>query len=422
MLRLFRLFADQRGNVLVLAAAAMPMLVGSAAFALDTIQLALFNRQLQRAADSGAIAGARAVAQGADVPRAVRDDLEENQHPQLREPETVAVGARLGFDRTVHLALQSQVKLPFMSIFTNGPVALSAAATAALVDEGTFCVYSLHGGNQTGIDLDGTGTISFSCAIKTNSTSGEAVTVGGNSTISAPIIAAVGGLDGTRNRFGLGTRLQPYSAPEADPLASLPDPPANICQTEPQGRIVSGGDTGAHMEGTSILRTRPGSDITLAPGCYESLELLGTVRLQPGTYYVNGGDVVIGAQAHLIGADVTLVMTGAGGDAGDFRVHGGSKLELSAPQTGPYGGVLLYRDRRAARAEIQVTGNSESSLEGAIYLPSSDITFTGHAGMDVQCLQLIGQIIRFRGTADLSNQCARGNTGGFRQTVVRLVE
>ena len=52
------LFSSDRGNVLVVGAAMMPLLIGSAAIAVDTIQIGVWKRQLQRAADSSAIAGA----------------------------------------------------------------------------------------------------------------------------------------------------------------------------------------------------------------------------------------------------------------------------------------------------------------------------------------------------------------------------
>ena len=52
-----RLWNDKRGNVLIIAGAALPLLIGSAGLATDTIQWTLWKRQLQRAADSAAIAG-----------------------------------------------------------------------------------------------------------------------------------------------------------------------------------------------------------------------------------------------------------------------------------------------------------------------------------------------------------------------------
>ncbi|QNP42759.1 Tad domain-containing protein [Sphingomonas daechungensis] len=52
-----RLWRDRRGNTLAIAGAALPLVLGSAGLASDTIQWTLWKRQIQRAADSAAYAG-----------------------------------------------------------------------------------------------------------------------------------------------------------------------------------------------------------------------------------------------------------------------------------------------------------------------------------------------------------------------------
>jgi uncharacterized membrane protein len=47
-----RIGNHESGNVLAMAAGLMPLLTGSAALSIDAAQLALWKRQLQRAADS----------------------------------------------------------------------------------------------------------------------------------------------------------------------------------------------------------------------------------------------------------------------------------------------------------------------------------------------------------------------------------
>lgn len=406
-----KLLSSDKGNVLVIGAASLPLLLGSAAFALDTIQIALFNRQLQRAADSSAIAGAYAVSQGKDAEGAVHADLDENHFPDLSEAEQVAVGPSHGFPRTVSVRLTAERLLPFMSIFNDTPTVLSADATAALVDEGEFCVISLYDGYETGIDVNGTGDLTLGCGMKTNSKSDDAVTAGGNSSVTALPIAAVGGIDGESNNFVQPTTLQPYSAPQEDPLAWVPDPPPQSCGG-------GGGDALNLGLGLGPLEVQ-----TLTPGCYESLDIKGVATLLPGTYYINGGDVNIGAQAVVVGAGVTIVMTGPGGEAGDLKINAGAQLELAAPSSGDYSGVLFYRDRRAEHSEVKVSGSADLFLSGALYFPTSDIEFVGHSGMDVRCLQLVGQRLKFRGSANITNECPENSgAAAFRQTVVRLVE
>src|ERR1044072_7788253 len=52
-----RLWKDSSGNAVAIAAGAMPLLPAAAGLAADTIQWTLWKRELQRAADSAALAG-----------------------------------------------------------------------------------------------------------------------------------------------------------------------------------------------------------------------------------------------------------------------------------------------------------------------------------------------------------------------------
>ena len=46
-----KLRRDTGGNVLIITAAVMPLIIGGAGMAIDSVQLSVWKRQLQRAAD-----------------------------------------------------------------------------------------------------------------------------------------------------------------------------------------------------------------------------------------------------------------------------------------------------------------------------------------------------------------------------------
>ena len=52
---------------------------------------------------------------------------------------------------------------------------------------------------------------------------------------------------------------------------------------------------------------------------------------------------------------------------------------MSSPDSGTYKGVLFYRDRRASNIEIKINGGADSKLTGALYFPTSDITYAGNS-------------------------------------------
>lgn len=402
------LISSERGNVFVVAAAVMPLLLGSAAFAVDTIQLSVWKRQLQRAADSSAIAGAYALSLGDDEHDAIHTDLDKNAFPTLSQEEAIAVGPRLGWPRTVRVTLTATRTLPFLSIFTQRASTMVADATAALTDDGKFCMISLYDGPDTGIDVNGNSTINLGCGMKSNCTGDACVTAGGSSSVTATPIAAVGGLDGGGNNFNQPTVLQPHSAPQADPFAHLPNPAPDVNKCNANGTLT---------EDTVFPANEPNPCFTAAD--IKSNRVLNVPdSVESITIY--GGDMTF--HGNINANQITWVMTGPNGAAGDLKINAQAELVMSSPDSGIYKGVLFYRDRRGSNIEIKINGGASSHLTGALYFPSSDITFAGNSGMNVECMQMVGQKLKFRGGAEILNACpTNGGAQHFNQTVIRLV-
>src|SRR5438067_10312919 len=124
-----KLLKDRRGNVLAIACAAMPMVIGCAGLATDTIEWTLWKRQLQRAADSAAFAGAydRASATAGattNTPTAVCRDLAVNLHTWMNligtSPCTGTVGS------------YSSISYPADTTYTTKQVAVTLRVQQAL--------------------------------------------------------------------------------------------------------------------------------------------------------------------------------------------------------------------------------------------------------------------------------------------------
>ncbi|HEX8061616.1 MAG TPA: Tad domain-containing protein [Allosphingosinicella sp.] len=398
------LISSERGNVFVVAAAVMPLLLGSAAFAVDTIQLSVWKRQLQRAADSSAIAGAYAVSLDDDEHAAIHRDLDKNEFPVLTQEEEIVVGPRLGFDRTVRVTLTATRTLPFLSIFTKHPTAMVADATAAIVGDGEFCMISLYDGPDAGIDVNGNSNVNLGCGMKSNCTGTQCVTAGGSSSVTATPIAAVGGLDGKSNNFNQPTVLLPHTAAQKDPFAYLPDP------TKPPA-----GCSGTLTDTTVFTAATHQCFLSAAVKPKGVLNIPAHVE----TITIWGGDIDFKGDVN--GSEVTFVMSGDNGKAGDLIINSQANLKISAPASGTYKGVLFYRDRRASNIEIKINGGSSSQLTGALYFPTSDISYAGGSSSVTNCLQMVGQKLKFRGGAKIDNNCSGTGASAIEQTVVRLV-
>jgi hypothetical protein len=99
-------------------------------------------------------------------------------------------------------------------------------------------------------------------------------------------------------------------------------------------------------------------------------------------------------------------------------------MNLTAPDTGTYAGILFYQDRRAgSNNNITINGNSSSTFQGAFYFPKADLTFSGTTGMNTNCMQLVAKDVQFTGNSTISNTCPTNSaSGSFAGKKVRLVE
>lgn len=402
------LIRDQKGNVALIAAATLPMLLGAAGLAVDTLQLSVAKRQLQRAADSGAIAAASAMAQQADPEAAalqniaMYDKIDMTTTPHV--DDNPASGTYAGQPDVVLVRLETVRAAPFMTFFTNADPTIVAEAAARVDEGGQFCLISLYDGTETGIAATGNATLNLGCGMATNARGPSAVTAQGSADVSASPIAAMGDIPES-SRFADGTELQPFSAEQQDPLAHVPDPPPNFC-SNPLGK----------------MDVKPNKTKNFSPGCYSSIDLKGTANLASGVYYVNGGDVSFGSQANATGTGVTIVMTGPNGNAGDISFNGGASLNLTAPSSGDHQGVVLYRDRRAPTIDVKFNGGADLALQGALYLPTVDLDMLGGFNLDADCLQIIARKMSFKGSADLRNNCPAGSgSSAFQGTRIRLL-
>lgn len=420
-----RLWRDRRGNTLAIAGAALPLVIGSAGLASDTIQWTLWKRQLQRAADSAATAGAYAKVAGKAVGTCsnisgstyndpVAYDLKKNNQTGIATTCTVTnpptVGGFTADTNAVRVALSIQKRLSFSGLFLTTTPTITATSTATVVPSGDYCVISLEDQAITGIDATGSTDVNLGCGMITNSTSMSAAVATGSASVGASPIAAVGGIPAS-TRWKSGTVLQPFMPSQTDPFASVtPTAPSGGCANDPN--------------------VKPSETVNLTPGCYKALSIKGTANLAPGVYYIDGGDIDFNSGANINGSPdgVVFVLSNSNAAAnaaiGGITMNGSANLNLTAPKTGPYKGLLIYQDRRAATDNsIKINGNSGSYIEGAFYFPKADFTWTGNSGVNSNCMQLVVKRISFTGNSAVSNTCpANSGAGSFKGSKIRLVE
>ena len=439
-----KLWQDKRGNAIMIAGAMLPLVVGAAGLATDTIQWTLWKRQLQRAADSAAIAGVytRQAANGATsgVSAAVSHDLTIDNHvwmalktgfPQVTFPADSGVKTN-----QVQVTLAIQQRLPFSSMFMSAPPTIRAISTAATVPAGGFpCFDATDTSAVIGLNFSGNASIeSPDCDGFSNANSANTSVAKGSSDISLRTIGGVGGIQQSNN-FHVSA-YRPYSPPIPDPFASVtPDPSLMNCATK---TVIQGGKNVTTAIGlddttdTSTLASGTNCFASLSVGSNKSLDLDAKFGTGVKTFYINGGDLDV--QGTLKCTTCTIVLTNktAASPIGNVKVNASSNINMTAPTTGTYKGIAIYQDRRATDCNNcnKINGNSGSIVQGALYFPSRELEYNGTGTTSAICTMFVAKRLNFSGNSATSNKfrgmddpvCAGfGLGGGQRILMVRLV-
>jgi len=141
---------------------------------------------------------------------------------------------------------------------------------------------------------------------------------------------------------------------------------------------------------------------TVSPGHYCALSLSGHITFQPGLYIVDGSISSNGQD--LTGTGVTFAL------GGNVSLTGSVGINLSAPTSGTYSGLLFFGDRDATMEDHKITGNTGSTLQGAIYFPTGNLEYTGSSANTNGCTQVIANTILFSGNSTVRSSCQLAGT------------
>lgn len=390
-----RLRSDRRGNVLAIVGAAIPLVVGSAGLATDTIQWVTWKRELQRAADSAAFAGVLAKAQGASTAdSAVSDDLAKNNttgiallsgYPQISYPTSA------NYSGAVRVTVAIQKRLSFSSLFISQAPIITTTATAALIDQGRFCLWALHDGSEPGISINGSANAAIGCPAVANSNGDPSVKPDGNAyTISAPLFSGAGNMPTSITGV---TQIKSYQMPQPDPFKdkySTDIPSSETCKNSNQ-----------HMRDD---QPGPGKDFHFEPGCYTDFHITGneTYTLDPGVYYIKNADFNMAGDATLQGEGVTIILTGD--TPGSIKTNGNTTIQLTAPTSGDYKNMLFIQSGNAGVDNLnEINGSNTSKWDGSLYFPNGIVKFNGSGAATTRCLMVVANKLDFSGSSNVQN-------------------
>lgn len=391
---------DRRGAVLPVVAMTLSVLIGAGAVAVDASRLYVARGDLQKTADASARSAAWEVPGSDAVQQTAGNYAAQNMNPDIHgtvlAPGDAVVGSWSYIDRTftpgqnqanaVRVTMRQSgnnanaVELIFARVFGPDVADVSASAVATQIDI-TACVLSLAPAG-TGLEFNGGVSMdSQNCGLAANSLSPDAALIanGGSGNALIESLYLAGGLDDPHRVIN---SLEP---PIVHARRQLDDPYADR----------NFNDFPTSDSPTWNTPSKPNTPVTLEPGVYPTgMSLKGDVTLQPGVY-VAQGDVNVGSQANVYGDGVTIIM-----DNADMDVAGGSYMDLTAPATGSTAGIAIMR--QGPPSSSKMTGGSGMTIEGAVYMPNSDLRYAGNSAPG-GCLQVIAQRITFSGDTSVVN-------------------
>ena len=410
------LVAYERGNVLAMTAVGIPLLLGCAGMAVDTIQWVSAKRELQSAADAAAIAGVYGLIQTGDMEVAVDRSIASNraldQHRAVLAERSPTPRQEDPF--AVRVSISSPTKMFFTSMFLERPPTITVESTASVVESGEFCAFAIGSDEKSGLRIEGSATVDMDCGIAANAPSAKSILADPSATIDAESIVAFGGIEAEGIK---SSRVRNYAVKQKDPLQNR-DPPLIPNSGCPNVTINS-----------DAAQTNSGR-VVLEPGCYGNLLIDGPVFLNAGEYILNRGNLVVGGSAELTCTSCTIFLTSeqAGTDPwsiGKVQIDPKAKVKMAAPTQGPNAGLLIFQDRRAAgtRDELEniISGNSFSELQGLIYFPGQILRVDADSSPNIQCARFIGKRLIFQGRVLISKGCSSSTVMNFKGTSVRLI-
>jgi Flp pilus assembly protein TadG len=410
---------SNRGQVLMLTAMAIVVLVGFVALATDVGLLWNERRQMQTATDAAAVAGATALRNRAGIASAVNNVASLNGFTNGVKSASITVnnppltGPYAGNSSYVEVIIAQAEPTYFLRALGHASMNVSTRAVSGAMNA-AGCIYTLDPTAAKAFSASNGVSIASSCGIMVNSNSSDAFDVVGGATIKTTGVGVVGAAvmnNGGAVQNMSGAALTPIQniAPVADPLAHINAPTVGPC-------TYSG--TQNYSSYTATQSPPYSGKYVINPGVYcggISVSNGVSIIFNAGTYIIAGGGLTLNnGGGTATGTNVTFYLTsgakagysGASSAYAGVTIANGITVSFSAPTTGGVNsleGILFFQDASiaAGSAASYFAGGANMSLGGALYFPTTQLNYSN--GVSAAYTILVADTIVFTGGATMNN-------------------
>ena len=420
-------------TTIVMAMFMATFLFGFVALGIDTEALFHAKRQAQAAADAAAIAYAEEYSYGSSTALAAATAAAKLNGFDTAATTTLTVNTPPVYGNytssSANAYFEVLVKAPVPTFFgrivtgkSSVTVTGRSVAGAGLTSPTCVC---LEGTTGTDLNMSNNAKLTpSSCGTTVDSSSAGAVTIVGSAQVGGLSLGTVSTnwdnstyvnnngsvASGTKVVQGISTTCNP-------PLPTVPTYTASSCTADPLTHYGNGGSSYSVGPGSTYSTTQTGNVV-----CYNSLTV-GTngdaVNLNPGIYVINGGSLHFESGANNAsntgGSGVFFYLVGAA----SLTIDNGANVNLTAPTSGTYAGILLYQDS-ADTAALSIQGGSNTSFNGAVYAPSSNVTLGNGSGTAISA-DLVAKTLTMNGGGTLSST-ASANFGSLNISTAKVAE
>lgn len=377
---------DCSGNVAILFAFGLPVVAGGAAFGLETGIWYLDQSKLQQAADAAAYAaglenrmGSSSSVMSAAAQAAAISNGYDSTTDTLALVSPAVINGVANANATSVVLTRREPRF-FSQVFDDSTITIRAAALANFATAANACILALDPSATKAVYFSGNSHIGFvGCNVMANSVSASSIYSQGSTQVSVPCLMTVGGvsLNAPVTQTACAAAMTQLP-PVADPFRTVPEP------------IVTGSCQNSNGN-------------NLQPGRYcNGLTLQNSVNLKPGVFIIDGGTLKMNANANVSGSGVTIVLANNAG----VSLNGNATMNLSAPTTGTYKGLLFFGSRKnSTSTAVTLNGTASSVMTGAIYFSKQNVSYLGNFQGANGCTQVVARTIDWSGNTNLAVNC-----------------
>jgi hypothetical protein len=409
--------AGHRGAVAIQVTLMLVALIGFVSLGSEIVLLFASARHMQAAADSAALAAVRARLAGyswanqqqeAYAMTAAAGFTNGTAGTTVTVNNPPASGHYTADTGAIEVLIAQAHSTPLATVVYKAPFTVRARAVSH-VGGGGACVLELDPGSTTGVSVTNGAVANLNqCSLTANATGAAALLVNGGATLRTTSVSLGGTASVTNggrviNAAGtslLGTsQMQTLKPPVANPYRGVAVPTGTGCK---YGSLSP--DTPL-----TLTHSNGGLQTIYADGVYcggLAMTNDAQVKMTAGTYIIEGGSFSVGGAVQLSGTNVTIVLTGSGGEYATVAIGSGAVVNLTAPTNGATAGLVFFQDPNAPNTGTNTFGGGSSvTLTGALYFPSQTVIFSNGTSTSAVCTQLVGWLVQFQGGASFNINC-----------------